>query len=256
MKPYSTATAATLILSLSAPGAASFPEPKKLRGAVYLESDSNIQKASSTSAVKITQDDMDALVEAFCGAAVAISDAFWQNGGKHHSKADAYPQAACDAAYEQAMAALNGAYNYPDPVLFKPTLTAAPYTFRPTKEGALSYFIGTECLLKSGNAEDQYPPGNDGSSFREYGFALANYGPHYSGISGCTWTADSYVTGENVGVAQGKVSFERTEGTTSTVDKTFTFGYAHPGDIVITGHHSSEEVEAGKSNQYVFDDEY
>ena len=211
-------------------------------------------ETSSTSAVKILQDDMDALAEAFCGAAVAISDAFWTNGGKHHSKDDAYPQAACDAAYEQATAALNGAYNYPDPVLFKPTLSSAPYTFRPTMEGALSYFIGTECLLKSGSAEEQFPPGNDGTSFREYGFALANYRRDYSGFSGCSWVGDSYIEGVNAGVAQGQIVFERSEGTTSVVDKTFSFGVcAHSGNIVMTGHHSSGEVEADSvvTTQYV-----
>ncbi|MFS6819646.1 hypothetical protein AAF134_11240 [Synechococcus lacustris Tous-12m] len=35
------------------------------------------------------------------------------------------------------------AYNYQySPVAFKPTLTSAPQTFRPTFEGALSYFVG------------------------------------------------------------------------------------------------------------------
>lgn len=258
------ATATLMLLSLSAPGALSAetekmklrPKPNKLRGAVYLESDAHAHEyeTSSTSAVKILQDDMDALAEAFCGAAVAISDAFWTNGGKHHSKDDAYPQAACDAAYEQATAALNGAYNYPDPVLFKPTLSSAPYTFRPTMEGALSYFIGTECLLKSGSAEEQFPPGNDGTSFREYGFALANYRRDYSGFSGCSWVGDSYVEGVNAGVAQGQIVFERSEGTTSVVDKTFSFGVcAHSGNIVMTGHHSSGEVETDslETTQYV-----
>ena len=69
-------------------------------------------------------------------------------------------------AYEVALGALNGAYNYPESVLFKPTLTTAPYTFRPTKAGALSYFIGTDCLLKSGTEDEQFPPGNDGTAGR------------------------------------------------------------------------------------------
>ena len=154
-----------------------------------------------------------------------------------------------------ALGALNGAYNYPDPVLFKPTLTTAPYTFRPTKQGALSYFIGTDCLLKSGTDEDQFPPGNDGTDFKEYGFGLANYGPRYSGFSGCEWVGDSYVTGNNVGVAQGQVSFERTEGTISTVDKTFSFGIDESGGVVITGHHSSAVIDEERSTQYVFADD-
>lgn len=36
-----------------------------------------------TMAGAVTQNDMDGLVEAFCAAAVNISDSFWQNGGKH-----------------------------------------------------------------------------------------------------------------------------------------------------------------------------
>jgi len=238
--------AVLLLASLSSANA-------ELRGAVYLQSDSNIQATSTTSTVEINEVGMDGLVEAFCGAAVAISEAFWKNGGKPHSEDDAYPQAACDAAYEEAVAALTGAYNYPDPVLFKPTLTTAQFTFRPTQEGALSYFIGTDCLLKSGNDGDQFPPGNDGSAFREFGFALANYRTH-TGLSDCHWVPDSYVTGNNAGVAQGKVIFERTEGTTSVVDKTFSFGVCRSGAVVITGHHSSSDIGAEQSTQYTFDD--
>ncbi|MBM3442516.1 MAG: hypothetical protein FJX89_07430 [Bacteroidetes bacterium] len=38
---------------------------------------------------------------------------------------------------------LNAAYDYENgKVLFKPTLTSGEQTFRPTQEGALSYFIG------------------------------------------------------------------------------------------------------------------
>ena len=227
----------------------------KLRGVQPIASDAQMVKQYQYEEASIEQEDMDALVYAFCGAAVTISDAFWSNGGKHHTEDDAYPQEACDAAYDVALGALNGAYNYPDPVLFKPTLTTAPYTFRPTKQGALSYFIGTDCLLKSGTDEDQFPPGNDGTDFKEYGFGLANYGPRYSGFSGCEWVGDSYVTGNNVGVAQGQVSFERTEGTISTVDKTFSFGIDESGGVVITGHHSSSVIDEEKSTQYVFADD-
>ena len=39
--------------------------------------------------------------------------------------------------------------------------------------GALSYFIGTECLLLA-DTDITYPLGNDGMKFQEYGFAIAN----------------------------------------------------------------------------------
>ena len=84
---------------------------------------------------------------------------------------------------------------------------------------------------------------------------MANYGARYSGFSSCEWVSDSYVTGNNVGVDQGQVSFERTEGTITTVDKTFSFGIDESGGVVITGHHSSLVVDEEESNQYVFADD-
>ena len=64
MKPHSSATAAITLMLLSTPGAFTFPEPK-LRGAVYLESDAKAKETSSAYyAVKISEDDMDGLVDA------------------------------------------------------------------------------------------------------------------------------------------------------------------------------------------------
>jgi hypothetical protein len=83
------------------------------------------------------------------------------------------PAAACQRAYEIAHGAIDGAYGYADSVLFKPTLTTEPYTYRPTRNGALSYFIGTECLNMVGLETEQFPDGNgDGKLFQENGFAI------------------------------------------------------------------------------------
>lgn len=200
--------------------------------------------------VSITKGDMDGLVGAFCTAAGAISNAFWSNGGKNAAEPDAYPKAACDAAYSEAYAALTGAYNYPDLVLFKPTISTAPNTFRPMLGGALSYFIGTDCLQMSGRPEDQFPAGNDGTTFREYGFALGNYNPGAQGWSDCKWRPNNYHAGGRTGAAQGQIDFYKTEGGILTVDKTFTFGL-NGGTKVITGHHSSLAVDKAGSSQYV-----
>jgi hypothetical protein len=83
---------------------------------------------------------------------------------------------ACRRAYKVATSAIDAAYGYPASVLFKPTLTTEPYTYRPTHSGALSYFIGTVCLNMVGKESEQFPPGNDdGSMFQENGFAVNNY---------------------------------------------------------------------------------
>ena len=64
---------------------------------------------------------------------------------------DGVPDMNCTAAVLAAKGALNAAYGYEankdsdPPVLFKPTWTVEPDTFRPTYAGALSYFIGHEC---------------------------------------------------------------------------------------------------------------
>lgn len=227
----------------------------------------------------INPESMDALIDLWCEAAGNISAAFWSNGGKFHEQEDAYPEAACEAAYEVAWGALNGAYLYPEPVLFKPTLSdgSGEYAFRPSIEGALSYFIGTDCILASPSAMaagNVFPPGNtDGTSFREYGFGLANYGKWknsdaqvrglYGGFTKCTWTSNSHTFTGNLGVSQGQMCFERAvldpitfqqsdqQDEQSCVDKTWVFA-GQEGNLVLAGHHSSSRVSSCDSNQYEF----
>src|SRR6056300_1132951 len=55
----------------------------------------------------------------------------------------AYEEGGIDEARAVAINVLDSAYGYNlGPVLFKPTLASGDQTFRPTKEGALSYFVG------------------------------------------------------------------------------------------------------------------
>ena len=73
----------------------------------------------------ITEAEVLAMQKTWGDALIKISDDF-ASGGK--AKATATASAVLDAAYGYNMG----------PVLFKPTLTVAPQTFRVTKEGALS----------------------------------------------------------------------------------------------------------------------
>jgi len=53
-----------------------------------------------------------------------------------------YETGGIDAAKATAEAVLDSAYGYNlGPVLFKPTLTTAPQTFRTSRDGALAYFV-------------------------------------------------------------------------------------------------------------------
>ena len=114
-----------------------------------------------------------------------------------------------------------GAYNYQySPVAFKPTLTSAPQTFRPTFEGALSYFVG-------GNPA--YP--------NDKGFALES-------STGAQWS--SYKIDNNViqldgdsSISMGNISIYDAKGNATIVDKTFGFSKGLDGIVRINLHHSS-----------------
>ena len=78
----------------------------------------------------------EAAQKAWCGALVAIAN-----------EADTKGKA---AAKELAGKVLDSAYGYDmGPVLFKPTPTVAPQTFRTTREGALAYFVGGDSAYPS-----------------------------------------------------------------------------------------------------------
>jgi hypothetical protein len=115
-----------------------------------------------------------------------------------------------------ASAVLDAAYGYNmGPVLFKPTLTSAPQTFRVTKEGALAYFVG-------GNP--QYP--------KDTGFALKGW--KKVDIE----NAAIHINGD-LASSMGNVTFTDKDGKKTTVDKTWTFKKDDMGKTRIVVHHSS-----------------
>lgn len=121
-----------------------------------------------------------------------------------------------DEAVAVANAVLDGAYGYNmGPVLFKPTLTVAPQTFRPTKEGALAYFVG-------GNSA--FP--NDS------GFALKPWTKYEFENNAIHITADLALT-------MGKVRLTNDKGEVTEVDKTWGFKRDNQGVLRIVLHHSS-----------------
>ncbi len=120
------------------------------------------------------------------------------------------------AATRLAGQVLDVGYGYDmGPVLFKPTLTTVPQTFRMDREGALAYFVG-------GNPA--YPS--------DTGFALKgwrSYGVENAGI---------IITG-NSAITMGKIMLTDKNGVTTTVDKTWGFVRDGDGKLRIVLHHSS-----------------
>lgn len=150
----------------------------------------------------ITEAEVEAAQKAWGAALIQISSDFKEGG---FDKAKATAEAVLDAAY---------GYNL-GPVLFKPTLTVAPQTFRPTKEGALAYFVG-------GNKD--YPD--------DSGFALKGWSKYEFENSAIHITADLALT-------MGKVRLTNEKGEMTEVDKTWAFKKDDQGNLRIVLHHSS-----------------
>ena len=101
------------------------------------------------------------------------------------------------------------------PVLFKPTLTIAPQTFRTTRAGALSYFVG---------GDPAFP--------KDEGFAL-------KGWTRCEVANSALFIAGDSASSQGNVSFTGKDGKVTTVDKTWSYVKDDAGRLRIVVHHSS-----------------
>lgn len=132
----------------------------------------------------------------------------YETGGL--AKATATAEAIIDAAY---------GYQY-GPVLFKPTLAAPPQTFRTTREGALSYFVGNNPRFPS-----------------DKGFALMGW----RAVE--VRNAAIQLSGQTA-LSVGNVMFTDKNGKVTMVDKTWGYMRDDEGRLRITLHHSS--LPAGK----------
>ena len=165
----------------------------------------------------ITRSEVLAAQKAWADALLKIS-ADYKSGG--YSKAKA-------TATDIILAAYNYQYS---PVAFKPTLATFPQSFRPTFDGALSYFVGQNPAFPN----DLTLGGGVG------GFALVSSG-------GAQWT--SHKIDNNViqldgdsAISMGNISLTDAAGATTVVDKTFGFTKGSDGIVRINLHHSSRVV--------------
>jgi len=128
----------------------------------------------------------------------------------------AYDTEGIEAATQLANDALDDAYGYHlGPVLFKPTLTSGEKTFRPTREGALSYFVGQNAT---------YPD--------DKGFALKSWRSVKSETAAC------FIDGD-VAMWMGWVTFTDKDGKVTKVDKSWGYKKDKKGTLRIVLHHSS-----------------
>ncbi|MXW42770.1 MAG: phosphoribosyl-AMP cyclohydrolase [Acidimicrobiia bacterium] len=130
--------------------------------------------------------------------------------------AQTYEADGIDGARAVASRFLDETYGYNlGPVLFKPTMASGKQTFRPTKQGALSYFVGHD---------PQYP--------LDSGFGLKGWRDVQSE------TATSYIDND-IAMWMGQVTMTNKDGQVTKVDKSF--GYKQGADdmLRIVLHHSS-----------------
>ena len=153
----------------------------------------------------ISEAEVLAAQQGWCNALLDISKTHKEQG---HAAAKKLAKDIIDAAYGYQMGA----------VLFKPTLTVVPQTFRPTSEGALSYFVG---------GDENFP--------NDKGFALM-------GWTDCQVENNAvFVAGDSASTI-GKVHFTNKDGVTS-VDKSWKFAKDDEGAVRIMLHHSSLEYQ-------------
>ena len=130
--------------------------------------------------------------------------------------AKAFEAGGIDEARSVAGGVLDAAYGYDlGPVLFKPTLASGAQTFRTTRKGALSYFVGHD---------DEYP--------LDSGFGLKGWRKVTSEPSA------KFVEGD-VALWMGRVIMTDKDGQVTIVDKSFGYKRDAQGTLKIILHHSS-----------------
>lgn len=157
---------------------------------------------SAAAAAPITVEEVIAAQNAWGNALVAIATEYDRNG-----------QPAARALAEQV---IDSAYGYNlGPVAFKPTLANGPTTFRATRAGALSYFVGG----------DPEFPGDSGFALKGWrSFQIDNAVIVLNGASA---------------ISMGNVSVTDSNGVVTTVDKTWGYVRDREGRLRIVLHHSS-----------------
>jgi hypothetical protein len=142
-------------------------------------------------------------------AQVAWGDALVAISTTHEKQGQAAAKALAEKVIDQAYGYQLGA------VLFKPTLTTAPQTFRTTRAGALSYFVG---------GDSAFP--------MDKGFALNGWRQVQIQNAGI------FIDGD-VATTMGNVMITDKAGKVTTVDKTWKFLKDTNGKLRIVVHHSS-----------------
>lgn len=160
--------------------------------------------AASASAAPITEQQVNAAQQAWCDGLVRVAQVHARGGD----------------ARAEAAAMIDALYDYADgKVFFKPTLAFGPRTFRPTREGALAYFVG-------GN-----PAFPEDTGFALKGWTKARY-DNNAAENGIQVHGD-------IAITMGNVYLTGPDGKEIMVDKTFVFRRCKDGSLRLCVHKSA-----------------
>lgn len=168
----------------------------------------NAATTAAATYAPITTAEVEAAQQAWGNALVAIATEYDTKG---HAAAKKLAETVLDSAYGYSMG----------PVLFKPTLTVAPQTFRTTRDGALAYFVG---------GDQAYPA--------DSGFALKGWRKFQVENTGIVITGNS-------AISMGNLTIWDAKGNMTKVDKTWGYVRGPDGKLRIVLHHSSLPYSAG-----------
>lgn len=160
--------------------------------------------AGAESRAPITEQQVNAAQQAWCDGLVNVAQTHARGGD----------------AKAVAARMIDDLYDYADgKVFFKPTLAFGPRTFRPTREGALAYFVG-------GN-----PAFPEDTGFALKGWTKARYDNNASenGIQ---------IHGD-IAITMGNVHITGPDGKEVMVDKTFVFRRCKDGNLRLCVHKSA-----------------
>lgn len=169
------------------------------------------QAASPQLAKPITEAEVNAAQRAWCEGLVRI--------GKVHEQGGDYVSAASQL--------IDDLYDYESgQVFFKPTLASGENTFRPTKEGAMAYFVG---------GSEAFP--------EDTGFALK----HWVEVSYDNNAADNGIQIHgDIAITMGNVYLTNSKGEEVMVDKTFVFRRCQDGKLRLCVHKSALPFDPGQ----------
>ena len=160
--------------------------------------------ATSAPTAPITEQQVNAAQQAWCDGLVNVAQTHAKGGD----------------AKAAAAKMIDDLYDYADgKVFFKPTLAFGPRTFRPTREGALAYFVG-------GN-----PNFPEDTGFALKGWTKARY-DNNAAENGIQIHGD-------IAITMGNVYITGPDGKEVMVDKTFVFRRCKDGNLRLCVHKSA-----------------